>query len=249
MPMEQLLSIAKSIKFRLTDDDIDFIKNLTVDQSKSWHWEKLRVGRVTGSTFKKVCKGNFAKPAKSTIMKICYPEKIRFNTAATQYGKDWEDYAKIQFDSIMSSEHENYHSQRCGLLVSKLCNFFAFSPDAVCDCSCCGKFLVEIKCPFSIKDPESTIEDLLSISDPYILLENNEYVLNRKHDYYFQIQMGMGIYGCEFGYFYVWSPKLMVLDKVKFNQQLWDENNVLAYRYVKSVIIPEMMNGYYTKTY
>lgn len=133
--------------------------------------------------------------------------------------------------------------------MSKLCHFFAVSPDAICHCSCCGKYLVEIKCPFTLKDPQSTVGDLLNLSDPYILLENNRYVLNRSHDYYFQIQMEMGIYGCEFGYFYVWSPQIDIPIKVEFDKHFWDVNNVLAYRYEKSVIIPELMNSYFTKTY
>lgn len=90
----------------------------------------------------------------------------------------------------MSLKHKSYVSRRSGLIISKLCNFFAVSPDAVCECTC-GKFVLEIKCPYCLKDPDSTVEDLLNLTDPYVLVENGEYVLNKSHDYYFQIQMEM----------------------------------------------------------
>lgn len=61
--------------------------------------------------------------------------------------------------------------------------------------------------------------------------------------------MQMALTECKFGYFFVWSLKLTILLKVEFNKKFWDENSVKAFRFMKSVIIPEMMNSHFTKTY
>lgn len=170
--LDQLLEISKSIKFRLSEDDINFIKRLTLTQSNSWHWEKLRAGRVTGCTFKKACTTNLSKPAKSTIMRICYPEKSKFTSNAVEYGKKWEESARKEFIAQMESEHNNFTFLKTGLIISKVCNFFGVSPDGIVSCSCCGKSVLEIKCPYVLKPDDATVEKLLKLSTPYIKLEN-----------------------------------------------------------------------------
>lgn len=80
MQLQELLGIAKSITIQMSASDIKLTEELTLKQSDSWLWQKMRVGRVTGSTFMLVCRTNIKKPAKSTIMKICYPEKCVFCT-------------------------------------------------------------------------------------------------------------------------------------------------------------------------
>lgn len=249
MNLEQLLRISKSIKCGLTDDDIKFIENLTVTQSESWHWGKFRVGRVTGSTFKKACVTNLAKPAISTIMRICYPEKTMFSSPAIRYGRNWEDFAKQQFDNEMVIIHKNYTCRKAGLIVDKTCNFFAASPDGIIECSCCGKSVLEIKCPYVLQPESSTLESLLRMSNPYITLQDNEYSLIASHEYYYQIQMQMYLCGCSIGYFYVWSANHTINLKVCFDEKFWNNNSVKAFRFVKSVIIPELMNSHFTKTY
>lgn len=248
MNLSELLEVSKTIKLKLSEDDIDFIEKLTVDQSNSWHWNKLRVGRVTGSTFKKACVTNLSKPAISTIKLICWPENCRFDSPAMRYGRQWENVAKEDFDKEMAVAHANYTSRKTGLIVSKTCNFLAVSPDGATKCSCCGPSVLEIKCPYVLRKDNSTIDNLLKMSNPYIQLQNNKYSLNRKHDYFFQLQMQMAICECRFGYFYVWSRHLSIpIIKVEFDKKFWDDNSVKAFRFVKSVIIPEIMNSNFTK--
>lgn len=149
----------------------------------------------------------------------------------------------------MTSLHTNFTSRRSGLIISNLCNVFAVTPDAICYGSCCGTYVLEIKCPCILEPTDSTMEALLNLKKPYIMRQNNEYFLNRAHEYYYQIQMQMAVCGCDFGYFYVWSKNLTINLRVEFDAQFWNENNVKAFRFVKSVIIPELMNSHFTKTY
>lgn len=94
MNLKELLATGKDDNLRLSDDDIDFIEKLTVDQSKSWYWEKFRVGRITGSTFKKVCRTSLVK---STIMKESVIQRKR---ASLQWQRSMEKMGRICQNSI-----------------------------------------------------------------------------------------------------------------------------------------------------
>ncbi|KAG4076484.1 hypothetical protein HA402_014448 [Bradysia odoriphaga] len=247
--LEELLEIAKSIVVKIPEKYIKMIETLTVSQKESWLWEKHRVGRVTGSVFKSVCRTNVKKPAKSTVMKICYPERTRVTSKQMKYGNDMEPIARKMFIESMQKSHTNFSCVETGLVIDTLCNFFAASPDGTCMCDCCGKYLVEIKCPFSMASPTSTIQDILNLKDPYISLENNSYKLNQNHSYYYQMQIQMAVCKFQFSYFNVWSPKVQIRLKVPFDSAFWQENSVKAFRFAKTVIVPESMNSFYTKTY
>lgn len=247
--LQELLEIGRSIVVQIPANYIKMIETLTVQQKDCWLWGKHRVGRITGSVFKLVCRTNVKKPAKSTIMRICYPELNRTTSKAMQYGNDMEAIARKMFIDGMGRKHENFSCVQSGLVIDPLCNFFAASPDGVCKCDCCGTYLVEIKCPFSMSSPKSTIEDLLSLKDPYILRENDSYKVNRYHSYFYQVQMQMAVCGVQFCYFYVWSPRIQIRLKVPFDAVFWQENSVKAFRFAKNVIVPELMNSFYTKTY
>lgn len=151
----------------------------------------------------------------------------------------------------MEKDHTNFSCSLNGLIIDSMCNFFAVSPDATCKCDCCGTYLLEIKCPYSMSHPHSTIQDLLNLKDPYILLENGVYKINKKHSYYYQLQIQMSVCRLQFSYLYVWSPKPQFCLKIPllFEPGFWQENSVKAFRFAKTVIVPELMNSFYTKTY
>ena len=46
--------------------------------------------------------------------------------------------------------HKDVKVEPCGLFVLQNKSFLGASPDAVVSCSCCGKGVLESKCPYSI---------------------------------------------------------------------------------------------------
>ena len=46
--------------------------------------------------------------------------------------------------------HKDVKVEPCGLFVMQNKSFLGASPDAVVSCSCCGKGVLKIKCPYSI---------------------------------------------------------------------------------------------------
>lgn len=84
---------------------------------------------------------------------------------------------------------------------------------------------------------------------PYILKENDKLQVNPKHPYYFQLQIQMAVCCLKLSYFYIWSPKIQIRIPVTFEPNFWNTNSVKAFRFAKTVIVPELMNSYYTKSY
>lgn len=246
---KELLDIAKTIEINLTMDDIRFIEEITQERKKSWYWQKLRAGRVTESKLKSVCKASLSNPDKSLLTEICYPEKCAFPSEAVMYKNEVEQSALSSFTSQMEKIHKNFKCKTVGLILDPNCAFFAASPNALCSCSCCGEYLVEIKCPFVLSQKNSSIEHLLRMEEPFMEVVNGTYCLKKDHDYYYESQMQMALSKHKFLYFYIWSPRFRIMNKIYFNSLFWSENSVRALKFAKEVLTIELMNSFFTKTY
>lgn len=140
---QTLRETATEIEMKMSDEDAKFVESITRDQHQNWIWEKLRVGRVTSSTFKNICRGKLQKPSHSLLMKLCYPEVVRFVSAKTEYGKINENAARNALIKEMQSMHDNFSCMTSGLVIDYKNPFFAASPDGICTCDCCRQYLQE----------------------------------------------------------------------------------------------------------
>lgn len=73
-------------------------------------------------------------------------------TPAIKWGKTKEEVALNEYAEMMKINHPSFSARRSGLMLNPNYPTLGASPDAVIDCMCCGKGLVEIKCPFKIRD-------------------------------------------------------------------------------------------------
>lgn len=104
LTIDDLEKVAEDITLQYSQEEIDFIEAKTRPQSESRLWYRFRCGRVTGSTFKSVCRTSVETPAMSLIEKICFPESKIFTSTATEYGKFNEPIAKKQYARSMPEE-------------------------------------------------------------------------------------------------------------------------------------------------
>ena len=108
--------------------------------------------------------------------------------AAIEWGKDHEDTA-LQACATMFGEDV----KKCGAFVSKKFPNFAASPDGIYN-----EYLIEIKCPFLLKDTTPTDLSKLSVTQKrsFFLVETPYGVkLDKKHKYYYQCQWQMFVTG------------------------------------------------------
>lgn len=90
----------------------------------------------------------------------------------------------------MSQTHVNFKLVDSGLQISEYDDFLAASPDNLRQSKCCGKAVVEYKCPYTNKH----LHPREAFLDKSVGGEQNSdgtYSLNPKHKYYFQIQGAM----------------------------------------------------------
>ena len=138
------------MSIEISPDDVIEIEKQTKKQAKSSLWFQARAGVITASRFKLCCQTDISQPAKSTIIKVCYPVKRRFTTAATDHGIKYEPVAVESLKQELSKQHTDVKIVECGLFRSTEFPFLGATPDGIMNCSCCkdiGRYAVEVKCP------------------------------------------------------------------------------------------------------
>lgn len=150
---------------KLSKNDILNIEKVTRKQSLNKEWFKQREGRLTASKFSRIAKrmktikekgGDDVSALLSEIL-----NKAKIDTFATRHGISMEPHAKIAVVKFLKSQnHKRLKSWDSGTVVDGDYSFLSVSPDLVVECQCCGKGLVEIKCPYTIRDDIPSAENL-----------------------------------------------------------------------------------------
>ncbi|KAJ8914642.1 hypothetical protein NQ315_015381 [Exocentrus adspersus] len=161
-------------------NDIENTCNMTSFDLKKWQEERRY--RITGSR----CYGlyTYSKEDWETKSSKYFWPKM-FSNKYTKYGILFEKEARETY-----SKNLNRHVVTCGLIISESNPFLAYSPDGIIIENNVPIKLLEIKCPF--KGQEVTAVSLFH-SCSYLKIENDRMVLNKKHTYYGQVQLGMAI--------------------------------------------------------
>ena len=166
----------------VTEQQAKHHEEATRDQADSKTWFQYRAGRVTASKFKAAAHTNKSSPSQSLLKTI-----------------------------ISKDCHANLKIGCCGLVVHPCYPHLGASPDGIVICDCCGKGVLEIKCPYSCHGKAfSEAAD----QDKYFCLQNHangHLQLIESHAYY-QVQAQLKL--CETVYcdFVMWSmDELLVL--------------------------------------
>ena len=206
-------------KMIISDDEIDYVEEMSRSQRTSTVWHEQRAGRITASMAHKFLHTSLSQPAKSYIKKVCHPNINNTETKvpALRYGIENEIHAfnlyeylvcgkplpekypiKVQIDT---RTHHNISVKNCGLYLCKDAPYLGASPDGVIECDCCGIGVLEIKCPFKFKS--SGLDDVPGNKEYCI---SSDMKLKQTHEYYTQVQHQMFVLNCQYADFFIWSP-------------------------------------------
>ena len=211
----------KSQISKLTDKERLLIHDNTVGQADNEEWFVQRKGRLTASNFHRICtrtetlQNKEDVDPKNLVSSLLGYTKIP-NTPALKHGKSMEIHAKKKYLSLMKKSHKKLKSSDPGLVVMKTKTFIAVSPDLDIKCDCCGQGLVEIKCPYSIRDTSPSAENL-----PYLEKVDGKTQLKRNSDYYYQIQGQMGVTARPFTDFFVFTCHGHFQERIQFDNAFW----------------------------
>ena len=94
-----------TVDLTVTEEQVLYVVQQTVDQSKSKLLFSMQAGRVTASPSYAACHTRIEKPALSMLRSICMPNAHRFSSAATDWGKTHESVARDQYEALHAVQH------------------------------------------------------------------------------------------------------------------------------------------------
>ena len=165
-----------------------------------------RKGRTTASNFYAVyTKVNSLK--NETVTSKCFNAEplikrlmgyggINLDLPSLKQGRSFEPVAGADYLAIVKSQHHQLIFSECGLFIYSENTYLGASPDGLVECQCCGKGVVEIKCPYSIAHEHPSHTNL-----NYLCLRNDGKTIKQNHAYFSQLQGQMAIskrYYCDF---------------------------------------------------
>jgi hypothetical protein len=155
---------------------IDFERN-TIFQAESDLWKLTRKKLLTASNHGKVCKKLASTKCGGMVTEMLYGD-ISFLTSI-QHGKKYEEPAKECLSKLL-----NIIIEPAGLFICPKNFCLGASPDGLVG----NDTIVEIKCPDSAKymTPEEGIRQRKI--DCWQITKDGNFVFNRRHDYYYQVQ-------------------------------------------------------------
>ena len=179
------------------------LERRTRGQSDNEKWFLARQGRLTASKHHEIqAKINSISRAKGVVKPATTPvvSEIVDGGAdlslipAIAWGKKHENDALKCFRLVEAVKHKEFHIQSLGLFVNRKKIYIAASPDGFFTCKCddghCpGKAVIEIKCPYKIR--ERNIHDGVLDCEFLELDDNSSIRLKKNHQYYTQVMSQM----------------------------------------------------------
>ncbi len=212
----------------------DNLCDITKKQALSNAWSIHRAGRITASIAHQVSRMQDSKSLISTIMQYKQPFKSKY----TEHGKIMEPKAKEKFVLEQQPLHSNFEIEEVGLMVNAEIPCLGASPDGIVSCSCHGRGVLEIKCPYTYRE---RLDDWQQDRDFPI---DGKLSMKRNHKYYYQIQMQMDMCKAKFGYFYVFSPgnNKALLSIVGLDLELITELKSTLLQKFHKFVLPEIVS-------
>ena len=90
-------------------------------------------------------------------------------------------------------------------------------PDLIIECQCCGVTLVEIKCPYSIRDEKPSSGNLKQLQET-----DNRISLKTSHAHYHQIQGQFGVTNNAQSWYFVFTHHGYYMEEIAFDKKFFE---------------------------
>ena len=223
-------------ELKVTADESKYLASCTSLQSQCTTWFEQRKGRLTASHFGAICHTSCDKPSKSLVEQILQQSRLP-KVAALTWGIEKESIARREYEELMKKSHSSFTVETTGLHVCFDYPYLGASPDGLIHCTCCGCGILEIKCPYSMRNSTPT-------SAPYLRTsESSKYSLSHTHNYYYQVQGQMGLVGQQFCDFVCWTPNGLYVERIIFDLDFFQEIEQKLRQFFVSVIFLKVLCG------
>ncbi|XP_065944675.1 uncharacterized protein [Magallana gigas] len=204
---------------KVDDSYVKKVNEFTKGQSINLMWQYQRKGRLTASNFFKAYHYRGDKADNYIVRSIM--GQYNFTSKSVEYGKINESVAREKYVDHMTCFHPSFKCSETGIFVFKDFPFLAASPDGISECKCCGKGLVEIKCPYSSQN--ETCQVAMSKNSSCAIVNGN-YVLKKSISSSYYVQMLGQMAVCKLSYcdFVLYTQKDIYVERVNFSQADWE---------------------------
>ncbi|ODM88232.1 hypothetical protein Ocin01_18450, partial [Orchesella cincta] len=214
-----------------------FIEQQTRNQSECEEWFSHRRERMTASIAGKLYKLQPTSDNTSTLNSMLRNQSFR-GTAATKYGLDSEPSAILSYE--LKTGLPEGSVEKVGLEVSLENGIFAASPDGRVG----EEGIVEIKCPYSIRDLKPH-DWPTSSSDCPLKLQNGTLVL-KTHNHYFQIVQQLHVTKRMWCDYVVWTPNDIFIQRIERNEETastWEKMKMKLQKFWTEDLAPELVDS------
>ena len=240
---EEIEEVCKDIfiTMNVTTEQAENVFKVTKDQSESPLWFQHRLGRITSSVAHSVLRFTAKSYPSSIVKQVMQYEVLNLNIPALRWGREHESDARKEYLSIMSKTHVNFKVDLCGLVINPKYPYMAASPDGKCSCTCCGTHLIEIKCPYSIRNEDP---NKVKRSNFYLSQKNGKLSLSKKHMYYSQVQHQLLISEEEACDFICWTPKGIFVENIVKDPDF--KQNIPKFKtFFCTYLLPELLTHHF----
>ena len=253
LPYHELLNMCETVSIEVTNEMAKSLEKETRSQSKCNLWFKHRAGRVTASCMKQVCHTDVTNPAQSLVKSICYPQELSFSSKQTDWGQKHEKVARELYLKTQKQYHSDLTVADSGLVINPRWPFIAATPDGIIDCKCCGKGVLEIKCPYSHRD--ETVESAASKDKGFYLKKDEGLLhLDHGHSYYYQVQTQLFVCNVDYCDFCVCTFSTTkegdfppYIERIVRDDEFWEACITKAKQFFAVCLLPEILGNWYTR--
>jgi hypothetical protein len=244
--LDELIQYCAGLKNRaaITPEEAEKMERLTRQKADCHYWHHSRAGRITASNLHNVVATSTTNPAVSTVRAVCYPSTKSLKVPAVVYGKEMEKEALARYKASVKDDHFEFMMEKSGLVVNPEIPFMAASPDSVVTCDCCGRGVVEVKCPYSHR--KATLEEAMQDKNFCLEMGPLGFALKQNHQYYAQVQCQIFCTKSDFCDFVVCLEKHLAIVRVLPNEEWWGGKKEKAEKFFYRVVLPELVAKYFT---
>ena len=187
---------------QLQQVSFDNLTEITKLQNSSSVWKVHRGGHITASNLHEVShqRSETQQTGKNSLLNKLMNYTSSVNTPALNYGRQNESRARKLYQQNSEQHHNCFVIKTTGLHVRSDLPFIGASPDALIECKCHGKGLLEIKCPRKYRDGLKDWE-----KDKTFPI-NADKTIKTNHKYYSQIQGQMLVLDRYYCDLFIWTP-------------------------------------------
>ena len=148
------------------------------------------------------------------------------------------------YKSKAGKDHEDHHVTQAGLFLHPDTPFIGASPDGMVSCKCCGEGVLEVKCPFHIREGLPEDDDPGNFCMTKI---DGEWSLKRDHSYFFQVQTQLQVCRLPYADFVLWTETGIIIERIYVDPSFWEGLIGDVQHFFKYGILAEIVGKWYSR--